>query len=78
MKFKKRIEMCRHDDDIKLKYIQSPKKFNSRQYCLLENNVCAMDKKKCKVVTYVQEVKQVRETSLSLVEERGFAKMRTI
>jgi hypothetical protein len=54
MKFKKVIEMCRHDGDVPTICILTPQKGyrQSRDCSALLNGICRFDKKKCKVIVY--------------------------
>lgn len=53
MKFKKKIEMCRHDDKVVVAVFMNPKYSNSsRNCCHLIKNKCVIDGKKCKIITY--------------------------
>ncbi len=54
MKFKNKIEMCRHDAETVIRLLRD----DLIKDCSFNiNGICIMDKKKCKVVTYVKEVR---------------------
>ena len=57
MKFKKKIEICREDDDTPMRLFHKTQKgFKLRRDCChVEDGICTLDKKKCKIITYVRE-----------------------
>ena len=59
MKFKNKIEMCRHDEKVTLGLILDTKEgFQLSEDCVqLDGSICSLDIKKCKIVTYVKEVR---------------------
>lgn len=53
MKFKKRIEMCRHDDEVPMRLFHTNDKFKKSRDCIsLDKGICLYDNKKCKIITY--------------------------
>lgn len=54
MKFKKKIEMCRWDDETPMLLLQRTRKaFKITRDCgYVIDGICNFDKKKCKVVVY--------------------------
>ena len=59
MKFKNKIEMCRHDEKVTLGLILDTKEgFQLSEDCVqLDGSICSLDIKKCKIVTYERRKK---------------------
>lgn len=57
MKFKKKIQMCRHDEEVPMKLFHDKDKFKKAIHCVaLDKGICLYDKKKCKILTYEKVV----------------------
>ena len=54
MKFKKKITVCRHDEEAPLNVIMQSK-VPLKTCSALAKGICTFDNKKCKIITYVRE-----------------------
>jgi hypothetical protein len=59
MKFRNKIEMCRHDDKVAISVFMGLNYDGGDVHdCLhYKEGKCMLDKKKCEIVTYVKEVR---------------------